>query len=136
MLLNTFSKEIFQRFLTATNRAQITQYSSLWRSQRFISTHNVSSNITPHVFNKALLSYSPSKEPVSMSKVSEHVSRLLPFSAPAPPSPMINRTSSTTKAVEKLELTSVLRKRRLKMNKHKHKKLRKRTRALRKKLGK
>lgn len=33
-------------------------------------------------------------------------------------------------------LTSVLRKRRIKMKKHKYKKLRKRTRALRKKLGK
>jgi len=36
----------------------------------------------------------------------------------------------------KMYLTSVLRKRRIKMKKHKYKKLRKRTRALRKKLGK
>ncbi|KAF9181347.1 hypothetical protein BGZ50_005587 [Haplosporangium sp. Z 11] len=35
-----------------------------------------------------------------------------------------------------MHLTSVLRKRRIKMRKHKYKKLRKRTRALRKKLGK
>jgi hypothetical protein len=35
-----------------------------------------------------------------------------------------------------LYMTSVLRKRRVKMRKHKYKKLRKRTRALRKKLGK
>ncbi|CAI2172398.1 8186_t:CDS:2 [Funneliformis geosporum] len=35
-----------------------------------------------------------------------------------------------------LYLTNILQKRRLKMNKHKHKKLRKRTRALRKRLGK
>ena len=35
-----------------------------------------------------------------------------------------------------MHMTSVLRKRRIKMKKHKYKKLRKRTRALRKKLGK
>ncbi|KAG0372432.1 hypothetical protein BGX24_000258 [Mortierella sp. AD032] len=35
-----------------------------------------------------------------------------------------------------MHMTSVLRKRRIKMRKHKYKKLRKRTRALRKKLGK
>lgn len=40
------------------------------------------------------------------------------------------------RAAEGLHATSVLRKRRLKMNKHKYKKLRKRTRALRKKIGK
>lgn len=37
---------------------------------------------------------------------------------------------------EAMEATSVLRKRKLKMNKHKHKKLMKRTRALRKRIGK
>ncbi|RUS22582.1 hypothetical protein BC937DRAFT_88369 [Endogone sp. FLAS-F59071] len=39
-------------------------------------------------------------------------------------------------AAEGLHATSVLRKRKLKMNKHKHNKLRKRTKALRKKIGK
>ncbi|KAF9941111.1 hypothetical protein BGZ65_005004 [Modicella reniformis] len=39
-------------------------------------------------------------------------------------------------SVSPMHLTSVLRKRRIKMKKHKYKKLRKRTRALRKKLGK
>jgi hypothetical protein len=72
---------------------------------------------------------------MSVASVSEHVSRLRPFSAPAPPQPSMTQPTSS-KVVEELELTSVLRKRRLKMNKHKHKKLRKRTRALRKKLGK
>ncbi|KAF8921704.1 hypothetical protein BGZ58_003992, partial [Dissophora ornata] len=38
--------------------------------------------------------------------------------------------------MEGMQMTSVLRKRRIKMRKHKYKKLRKRTRALRKKLGK
>ncbi|KAJ1674228.1 hypothetical protein EV182_003705 [Spiromyces aspiralis] len=41
-----------------------------------------------------------------------------------------------TQAVTEYRLTSVLRKRRKKMNKHKRRKLRKRTRALRKRLGK
>ncbi|KAL0090636.1 hypothetical protein J3Q64DRAFT_1706435 [Phycomyces blakesleeanus] len=59
-----------------------------------------------------------------MSLLSEQLSRLRPFSPPPAP------------VVETFELTSVLRKRRLKMNKHKHKKLLKRTRALRKRLGK
>ncbi|KAG0288556.1 hypothetical protein BGZ98_004213 [Dissophora globulifera] len=39
-------------------------------------------------------------------------------------------------SLNRMHLTSVLRKRRIKMRKHKYKKLRKRTRALRKKLGK
>ncbi|CDS12987.1 hypothetical protein LRAMOSA05171 [Lichtheimia ramosa] len=57
--------------------------------------------------------------------VTEYMSNLRPFSAPPAPS-----------AQEGFQMTSILRKRRLKMNKHKHKKLRKRTRALRKRLGK
>ncbi|KAF9330381.1 hypothetical protein BG006_006675 [Podila minutissima] len=44
--------------------------------------------------------------------------------------------SSTDGEDNVLYMTSVLRKRRIKMRKHKYKKLRKRTRALRKKLGK
>lgn len=75
------------------------------------------------------------KNTMSVASVSEHVSRLRPFSVPAAPQPTVSQPTSS-KVVEELELTSVLRKRRLKMNKHKHKKLRKRTRALRKKLGK
>ncbi|KAI7894078.1 uncharacterized protein EV154DRAFT_499311 [Mucor mucedo] len=72
------------------------------------------------------------KETTSTASVLDHISRLRPFNAPAVPQP----TMTTPLVVEELELTSVLRKRRLKMNKHKHKKLMKRTRALRKKLGK
>ncbi|KAI9486362.1 MAG: hypothetical protein EXX96DRAFT_548762 [Benjaminiella poitrasii] len=136
-MLNMFSKQVFHRLLSTTNRARAntaTQYPSLWLSQRYVSTHTIPPSITPHIFDRALLSCSPSKEPVSVAKVSEYVSRLQPFTVPAPPQqPMI---SPSKQIVETLELTSVLRKRRLKMNKHKHKKLRKRTRALRKKLGK
>ncbi|KAL1936369.1 hypothetical protein VTP01DRAFT_503 [Rhizomucor pusillus] len=58
--------------------------------------------------------------------VSEYMAKLRPFSAP--PAPSADNGG--------MQLTSILRKRRLKMNKHKHKKLRKRTRALRRKLGK
>ncbi|CAO3681107.1 unnamed protein product [Rhizopus stolonifer] len=65
--------------------------------------------------------------------ISHYVSRLSPFSAPPAPQPL---STPFTQVQETFELTSVLRKRRLKMNKHKHKKLRKRTRALRKRLGK
>ncbi|RKP11779.1 hypothetical protein BJ684DRAFT_21644 [Piptocephalis cylindrospora] len=48
-------------------------------------------------------------------------------SIPPPPS---------SPSAPEIQATSVLRKRKLKMNKHKYKKLRKRTRALRRKLGK
>jgi hypothetical protein len=71
-----------------------------------------------------------------VASVSEHISRLRPFSAPPAPQTITITTPVNKATIEELELTSVLRKRRLKMNKHKHKKLRKRTRALRKKLGK
>ncbi|CAO3699354.1 hypothetical protein G6F70_000007 [Rhizopus microsporus] len=73
------------------------------------------------------------KETKAAASISDYVSRLRPFSAPPAPQPI---TTPLTGVEEQLELTSVLRKRRLKMNKHKHKKLRKRTRALRKRLGK
>ncbi|CAO3625224.1 unnamed protein product [Cunninghamella echinulata] len=67
--------------------------------------------------------------------ITEHLSTLQPFSAP--PAPTLSKTIQSPVLVEEsMELTSTLRKRRLKMNKHKHKKLRKRTRALRKRLGK
>ncbi|KAI9033794.1 hypothetical protein CLU79DRAFT_830163 [Phycomyces nitens] len=70
------------------------------------------------------LGFLPLTSVPKMSLLSEQLSRLRPFSPPPAP------------VVETFELTSVLRKRRLKMNKHKHKKLLKRTRALRKRLGK
>ncbi|OZJ02891.1 hypothetical protein BZG36_03800 [Bifiguratus adelaidae] len=44
-------------------------------------------------------------------------------------------TAGTEPSLPAMRLTSVLRKRRLKMNKHKHKKLMKKTRALRKRVG-
>ncbi|KAI9362750.1 hypothetical protein BD770DRAFT_315999, partial [Pilaira anomala] len=75
------------------------------------------------------------KETATTASVSQYISRLRPFSVPTVPQPNMT-TPPVNKVVEELELTSVLRKRRLKMNKHKHKKLMKRTRALRKKLGK
>ncbi|KAI8076467.1 uncharacterized protein B0P05DRAFT_588124 [Gilbertella persicaria] len=99
-------------------------------AQRYAST-SISTNTT-HVLDKAVF-ITPSTHTVSVASVSDYVSRLRPFTVPAPPQPTM---TTPTKATEALELTSVLRKRRLKMNKHKHKKLRKRTRALRKKLGK
>jgi hypothetical protein len=69
-----------------------------------------------------------------VDKVAEHVATLRPFSAP--PAPTVQQPIRSPLVEEGLQLTSTLRKRRLKMNKHKHKKLRKRTRALRKRLGK
>ncbi|KAI9310138.1 hypothetical protein BX666DRAFT_2011290 [Dichotomocladium elegans] len=81
----------------------------------------------PFMFSKQM----PEKHVSPM--VTEYLAHLRPFSAP--PAPMTCPTS-TTIAEEGFQMTSVLRKRRLKMNKHKHKKLRKRTRALRKRLGK
>jgi hypothetical protein len=86
--------------------------------------------------NSLLLLLLALKESASAASVSEYVSRLRPFSALPAPSQQPLTTPTTGKVIEELELTSVLRKRRLKMNKHKHKKLRKRTRALRKRLGK
>lgn len=53
---------------------------------------------------------------------------LKPFHPPAAPSVATPQPT--------MHATSVLRKRKLKMNKHKHKKLMKRTRALRKRIGK
>lgn len=150
------AKELLGRLLTTarnrvhTNVLQATQ-------QRFASTTsataiNTSINTIP-LFDRALLhnckythlyqmpfytcthTVNIAKNTMSVASVSEHVSRIRPFSVPAPPQPSVSQPTSS-KVVEELELTSVLRKRRLKMNKHKHKKLRKRTRALRKKLGK
>ncbi|ORY98950.1 hypothetical protein BCR43DRAFT_488468 [Syncephalastrum racemosum] len=85
----------------------------------------------------------PKQIPEVRNPLTEHMARLQPFKAPAAPvTPAAPITlapltaPSTPFPVEGFQLTSILRKRRLKMNKHKHKKLRKRTRALRKKLGK
>ncbi|KAG1148683.1 hypothetical protein G6F66_001702 [Rhizopus arrhizus] len=96
--------------------------------QRNVSTLPLVSNTRPvQLFNYNI------KETPSVASISEYVSHLRPFSAPSVPQPL---STPLTQVQEQFELTSVLRKRRLKMNKHKHKKLRKRTRALRKRLGK
>ncbi|KAG0254338.1 hypothetical protein BGZ95_006071 [Linnemannia exigua] len=56
--------------------------------------------------------------------------------APAAPATSIQSIMDELDDTNVMHMTSVLRKRRIKMRKHKYKKLRKRTRALRKKLGK
>ncbi|KAL9551012.1 hypothetical protein MBANPS3_004467 [Mucor bainieri] len=131
------AKELLGRLLTTT-RSRVSTNVLKATQQRYASTTsataiNTSINNTIPLFDRALLHNS--KNTMSVASVSEHVSRLRPFSVPAAPQPTVSQPTSS-KVVEELELTSVLRKRRLKMNKHKHKKLRKRTRALRKKLGK
>ncbi|CEP18655.1 hypothetical protein [Parasitella parasitica] len=142
------TKELMARFLT-TARSRVN--GNVWKRSASTTTLTTSINNTIPLFDRALLhnckytenrlmlsinTSTLAKNITSVASVSEHVSRLRPFSVPAPPQPSINQPTSSSKVVEELELTSVLRKRRLKMNKHKHKKLRKRTRALRKKLGK
>ncbi|KAG0211275.1 hypothetical protein BGX28_008220 [Mortierella sp. GBA30] len=93
----------------------------------------------------------------SVSELTRYMSSLTPFTPPS-----MHQSSVEDRQIERMELsvssidgnapiqsimdeleetnvmhmTSVLRKRRIKMRKHKYKKLRKRTRALRKKLGK
>ncbi|KAI8647363.1 hypothetical protein BD408DRAFT_408437 [Parasitella parasitica] len=125
------TKELVARFLTtARNRVN----TNVWKRYASTTTPTTSIINTIPLFDRALLHNS--KNTMSVASVSDHVSRIRPFSIPAPPQPSITQPTSSNKVVEELELTSVLRKRRLKMNKHKHKKLRKRTRALRKKLGK
>ncbi|KAI8378103.1 hypothetical protein EDC96DRAFT_215387 [Choanephora cucurbitarum] len=120
---------LFCRLLTTAARP------SARLAQRYVSTSTcIDTAMKPVLeFNKSLLNSASSTQPASVASVSEYVSRLRPFNVPAAPQPTM---TTPTKTAETLELTSVLRKRRLKMNKHKHKKLRKRTRALRKKLGK
>ncbi|KAI8983875.1 hypothetical protein BDB01DRAFT_896989 [Pilobolus umbonatus] len=95
-----------------------------------------STSITQHesVMLNKLIHYKPIENKAVAASVSEYVSSLRPFNMPPPPTQPVNIPVSGV--IEEMSLTSVLRKRRLKMNKHKHKKLRKRTRALRKKLGK
>ncbi|CAO3613692.1 unnamed protein product [Mucor hiemalis] len=118
--------------LLTTSTRKLSCQHVMQATKRFASTSTIAQNNQQVVLDRALFQYTPLKETASTASVSEYISRLRPFNAPAVPQP----TMSTPKVVEELELTSVLRKRRLKMNKHKHKKLRKRTRALRKKLGK
>ncbi|ORZ24544.1 hypothetical protein BCR42DRAFT_432420 [Absidia repens] len=74
------------------------------------------------------------KPTVVNDSLTAYFATLRPFSAP--PSPTLQQPIPSPLVEEGMQLTSTLRKRRLKMNKHKHKKLRKRTRALRKRLGK
>ncbi|CAM0142245.1 hypothetical protein VKS41_002273 [Umbelopsis sp. WA50703] len=64
----------------------------------------------------------------SVTSITQYMATLKPFHPPTVPSTPSSRPT--------LYATSVLRKRKLKMNKHKHKKLMKRTRALRKRIGK
>ncbi|KAG2222492.1 hypothetical protein INT45_012806 [Circinella minor] len=96
------------------------------------ATDNAIPSALPFMFSKQV-----PEAPVSQI-VTEYLSQMRPFSAP--PAPMQQRITTPTTTNELNEgtmyMTSILRKRRLKMNKHKHKKLRKRTRALRKRLGK
>ncbi|KAG1147486.1 hypothetical protein G6F37_004071 [Rhizopus arrhizus] len=124
------SKVFTSRLLTNVARKVMIPKSLQWtvNTQRSVSTLSTSPNTHP----VQLINYNI-KETQSTATISEYVSRLRPFSAPPAPQPT---TSPLTQVQEQFELTSVLRKRRLKMNKHKHKKLRKRTRALRKRLGK
>ncbi|KAJ2958301.1 hypothetical protein NQZ79_g6105 [Umbelopsis isabellina] len=63
----------------------------------------------------------------SVTSITLYMAALKPFHPPTVPS---------TPSKPTMHATSVLRKRKLKMNKHKHKKLMKRTRALRKRIGK
>ncbi|KAI8136757.1 hypothetical protein BJV82DRAFT_661757 [Fennellomyces sp. T-0311] len=99
------------------------------RTASTVSTATDNALPLPFMFSKQV-----PEAPVSQS-VTEYLSRMRPFSAP--PAPFQQPISTPTETLnEGMHMTSILRKRRLKMNKHKHKKLRKRTRALRKRLGK
>ncbi|KAG2184397.1 hypothetical protein INT43_000306 [Umbelopsis isabellina] len=70
----------------------------------------------------------PASQPnQSVASITQYMAALKPFHPPTVPS---------TPSQPTMHATSVLRKRKLKMNKHKHKKLMKRTRALRKRIGK
>jgi hypothetical protein len=143
------SKVFTSRLLTNVARKIMIPKSLQWtvNTQRSVSTLPTSPNTHPvqlinysklgrivwFTLNWIIFFAIDIKETQSTATISEYVSRLRPFSAPPAPQPT---TSPLTQVQEQFELTSVLRKRRLKMNKHKHKKLRKRTRALRKRLGK
>ncbi|KAI8886700.1 hypothetical protein K501DRAFT_283620 [Backusella circina FSU 941] len=130
------SKVLIGRLLTNTTRTFCSQSKNTltWAIKRNASTTSTTVHST-HLFDMSL-GFKPLKETTSAASVSEYVSRLRPFSAPPAPAQQPLTTPTVGRVTEELELTSVLRKRRLKMNKHKHKKLRKRTRALRKRLGK
>ncbi|CAO3599898.1 unnamed protein product [Absidia cylindrospora] len=83
----------------------------------------------------AVLPWNATAKPMVVNdSLTAHVATLRPFSVP--PAPTLQQPIQSPLVEEGMQLTSTLRKRRLKMNKHKHKKLRKRTRALRKRLGK
>ncbi|ORZ12726.1 hypothetical protein BCR42DRAFT_419844 [Absidia repens] len=112
--------------LTSSTRTRLTTTTVRWAS-----THSSMSHSQPTSFP---WTFSTAKTTVT-DKVKDHLSTLRPFNAP--PAPALRQPSTQSPLVEEgMQLTSTLRKRRLKMNKHKHKKLRKRTRALRKRLGK
>ncbi|GAB5588861.1 hypothetical protein Unana1_03761 [Umbelopsis nana] len=70
---------------------------------------------------------SPAPASPATCSITQYMAGLKPFHPPTAPSVAPQPT---------MHATSVLRKRKLKMNKHKHKKLMKRTRALRKRIGK
>ncbi|KAF9190940.1 hypothetical protein BGZ51_001913 [Haplosporangium sp. Z 767] len=90
----------------------------------------------------------------SVDQLSQYFANLRPFTPPSlvqngssiDGQPMIQQQSGQQRPIQsimdqleesnEMHMTSVLRKRKIKMRKHKYKKLRKRTRALRKKLGK
>ncbi|KAI8335931.1 hypothetical protein BC941DRAFT_453655 [Chlamydoabsidia padenii] len=118
-----FGRNIIQRLVpTLTScRTQVTPVTKRWAS------------LSTTLHSQPSFPWTTSQGKVT-DKVTEHLSTLRPFSAP--PAPIVQRPIESPLVEEGMQLTSVLRKRRLKMNKHKHKKLRKRTRALRKRLGK
>ncbi|KAI9247142.1 hypothetical protein BDA99DRAFT_609352 [Phascolomyces articulosus] len=119
---------------TVFNRLRVSTAQCLKRNASTVTTgsDNAIPSGLPFMFSKQV-----PEAPVSQI-VTEYLSQMRPFSAP--PAPMQQRitTPTTTESLNEgtMYMTSILRKRRLKMNKHKHKKLRKRTRALRKRLGK
>ncbi|KAH8548417.1 hypothetical protein BGW37DRAFT_507083 [Umbelopsis sp. PMI_123] len=86
------------------------------------ASSTASANTMPSVTTYPLTFAAPA-QPIKASPLSQYMTTLKPFQVPAAPQPTMHATS-------------VLRKRKLKMNKHKHKKLMKRTRALRKRIGK
>ncbi|KAI8973529.1 hypothetical protein BDF20DRAFT_837466 [Mycotypha africana] len=149
------AKELASRLLTSIRQRPAAAYtkSIVWSTQkRLASTTNVFSHqqqqqrrimMTHGTIARLRVIYPvlvlKNDTDASAVHVSEYVSRLRPFNPPAPPQPVtITPLSipSATKPTEEMHLISTLRRRRLKMNKHKYKKLRKRTRALRRKLGK
>ncbi|CAO3666778.1 unnamed protein product [Umbelopsis ramanniana] len=95
--------------------------SATWTSLRWASS-TTAPTAMPSVTTMPL-SFATPAQAIKVSPLTQYMATLKPFQAPAAPQPTMHATS-------------VLRKRKLKMNKHKHKKLMKRTRALRKRIGK